>query len=74
MYKKLKKALKHTVIYSLGNISTKLVGFILLPLYTSYLSPAEYGILGLLEVSANIVVQMLGLSLYAGFQRWYYAF
>jgi O-antigen/teichoic acid export membrane protein len=72
MLQNIRNAFKHTVIYSIGNLSTKLVGFILLPLYTSYLSVAEYGILGLLEVTSIVLVQTFQFSLYAAYQRWYY--
>lgn len=38
-----KRLLKNTGIIALGNLSTKLVSFFLLPLYTAVLSTAEYG-------------------------------
>ena len=61
---------KHTAIYSLGNMTTKLVGLILLPLYTDRLSVDEYGILSILEVTAQIGVAILGFQLQAAFLRW----
>ena len=67
-----KSAAKNSLIYGLGNVSTKVVGFILLPLYTSHLSVREYGILGLLEVSSQILVSVFGLSLTYAFFRWYW--
>lgn len=39
-----KRLLKNTGIIAIGNISTRLVSFLLLPLYTSILSTSEYGI------------------------------
>ena len=38
-----KRLIKNTGIIAIGNISTKLVSFFLLPLYTSLLSTSEYG-------------------------------
>ena len=38
-----RRLIKNTGIIALGNMSTKLVSFFLLPLYTSILSTAEYG-------------------------------
>lgn len=35
---------KNSIIYTLGRILPQAVGFLLLPLYTSYLSTSEYGI------------------------------
>lgn len=40
-----KKLLKNTGLIGIGNISVKLVSFLLLPLYTSILSTSEYGII-----------------------------
>ncbi|WP_461789344.1 oligosaccharide flippase family protein [Pedobacter sp.] len=37
--------LKNTIIYSIGEIFPKLVSFLLLPIFTSYLSEADYGII-----------------------------
>ncbi|MGY5354887.1 lipopolysaccharide biosynthesis protein [Wenyingzhuangia sp. IMCC45467] len=35
---------KNTFIYTIGRVLPQITGFVLLPLYTKYLSPAEYGI------------------------------
>lgn len=59
MLKKIKNTLKHTAIYSLGNISTKLIGIVLLPLYTAHITVAEYGVLGILEITIMILTQVL---------------
>lgn len=67
-----KSAAKNSLVYGLGNISTKIVGFILLPLYTSHLSVQDYGILGLVEVSSQILVSAFGLGLSLALYRWYW--
>ena len=38
------RLVKHSTIYAIGNISRQLVGFLMLPLYTHYLTPADYGV------------------------------
>jgi Polysaccharide biosynthesis protein. len=38
-----KRLIKNTGIIAIGNLSTKLVSFFLLPLYTALLSTEEYG-------------------------------
>jgi O-antigen/teichoic acid export membrane protein len=68
----LKSTAKSSFIYSLGNISTKIAGFILIPLYTKYLPLADYGVLGIMEVISVAITVIFGLSLYSGFARWYY--
>jgi len=59
MLNKLKATLKHTAIYSFGNIATKLIGIVLLPLYTKHITVAEYGVLGILEITIMILTQVL---------------
>jgi O-antigen/teichoic acid export membrane protein len=66
----LKNIFSQTAIYSLGNISTKLVGFVLLPLYTGYLTTAEYGILALLEVISQILIAIFTFNLPIAMLRW----
>ncbi len=39
------KLLKQSLLYSIGEVIPKMVGFFLLPIYTYYLSKADYGIL-----------------------------
>jgi len=49
-----------------------LAGFLLLPLTTGYLSPAEFGVRELLAVSLTLVAQIAGLHLGAGVSRFYF--
>ena len=70
MLKNFKNTFKHTLIYSIGNLSAKLVGFILLPLYTSHLSTADYGMFALLEITSQIMVAVLGFKLSTAMMRW----
>lgn len=71
MFKQLVTTYKETVIYSLGNLSNKIVGFILLPLYTSYISVHDFGVLGLIEPLTQLIFTILSLGLNSAFMRWY---
>jgi len=46
---------KHTLIFGFGGIVMKLVQFALLPLYTNYLTPAEYGVLHFIFLASDII-------------------
>lgn len=72
MLKTLKSVVKSSFIYGLGNISSKLVGFILLPLYTKHLTVADYGILSIIEITIQLLVSIIGLKLYTALLRWYW--
>jgi len=54
----LKHLLKHTGVYLIGNVLNRLGAFILLPIYTNYLSVPEYGVLEILY-SINAVLSVL---------------
>lgn len=74
MLQGIKNTAKSSIIYGLGNISTKLVGIVLLPLFTntSLISVEEFGVLGVVDVSIQILIAVFGLSLYQAFFRWYW--
>ncbi len=58
MLDQLKKSFKHSGIYALGNMGNKLVGIILLPLYTNYFPVSEYGVLSICKITILILVQV----------------
>lgn len=70
MLGQLKRTASHTLIYSLGNISTKIVGLLLLPLYTSKLSLLDYGRFTILEVTMMFLSMVLGLRIASSMMRW----
>ena len=72
MLSKIKISVKDSIIYSFGNVSTKLIGLILLPIYTEKLSVAEYGVLGTLEITLQTLVALFSFALYQAFSRWYW--
>lgn len=72
MLTNIKSAVKNSAIYGIGNISTKIIGLILLPLYTKHLTVSDYGILGIIEVSTQLLIAVFGLTLYQAFFRWYW--
>ena len=61
---------KHTLIYGIGNVSTKLIGLLLLPLYTAKLSVLNYGKFTILEVTSQFLVMLYGLNIYTAMLRW----
>lgn len=74
MLKYVKETFKNSAIYGIGNISIKLVGFILIPFLTdpTYLSTEDYGALGVLEAINQIAVFIMGMGLYNSMFRWFY--
>jgi O-antigen/teichoic acid export membrane protein len=65
-----KHTLKHTAIYSIGNLGLKAIGLILLPLYTTHLTLSDYGELALLQVTSTLFVSFFSLQLSTAMMRW----
>ena len=59
---KKKELLKNTFIIFVGKTSTQLISFFLLPLYTAYLSKAEYGIVDLIQTYVTLLVPIISLQ------------
>ena len=66
------RLVKHSTIYALGNISRQLVGFVMLPLYTRYLTPADYGVVGLLLFALALLEPFFGARLGDATLKFYY--
>lgn len=52
--------LRSTGVYAIGIVAQRIVGLLLLPLYTSYLTPADYGILELIDVTISVFSLVVG--------------
>lgn len=70
--RELKRIMKSMVIYLLGNVSTKLVSFFLIPVYTSYLLPGEYGQYDVDINYATLISSVLFLDIWSGIMRFVY--
>jgi O-antigen/teichoic acid export membrane protein len=64
--------LKHSSIYAIGNISRQLVGFIMLPIYTRFLTPADYGVIGLLTFAISLIDILFGARLVQAVPKFYH--
>jgi O-antigen/teichoic acid export membrane protein len=68
----LKRLAHHSVIYGLGGIVSRILAVLLLPLYTSYLSPADYGRIETLVAGAAVLVILLRMGISSAFFRFYF--
>lgn len=59
---KYQKLLSNTAILGVGTFASKILVFLLLPLYTAYLSAAEYGTADIITQSANLLMPLLSLG------------
>jgi len=65
------KIISRTVIYGIGSMLRGLASFILLPLYTTYLTTADYGLVELLNIVLDLAVLLLGSRVAVGIFKFY---
>src|SRR4051812_40629199 len=64
-------AVRHSGMYSLGNLLAKALGFAMLPFYTRYLSPGDYGLLEIVDLSITVVGMVLHMGIAPALLRCY---
>ena len=64
--------LRDSVIYGGGRMLQKFLNALLLPLYTSYLTPQDYGVLGIVLVTVTLIDVIVTLGFDAAFARFYF--
>lgn len=68
----LKRLAQHGAIYGIAGILSRLIGFIMIPVYTHYLSPSDYGINELVGLTTEVIGIVLGLGIADAIYRFYY--
>ena len=68
------KLLKNSSIYTLVMVLQKGIGFFMLPLYTAYLTPTDYGIQAVVTSVSSFLSVFVTLGLDAAAQRFYYKY
>ena len=62
----------HTATYAIGNIARRAVGFAMLPIYTRFLTPADYGVVGLLAFALALFEPLFGARLGWAIPKFYF--
>ena len=70
--KPLRDLLKHSSVYAVGQILTRLASVLLLPLYTHCLTPADYGVTAILDLTAAILSLMIGGGMVSAVARFHF--
>jgi O-antigen/teichoic acid export membrane protein len=63
---------RHAIVYGIGNILGKAVSFVMLPIYTRYLTPADYGVIALVEMTLDVISILAGAQIALGIFRYYH--
>ena len=68
----LKRLVRHSAIYGLGGIVSRLLAIVLLPLYLHYLPPNAYGRVEIVTAATAVLVIVLQLGISSAFFRFYF--
>lgn len=63
---------RHSLVYAVGMIIGRAVSFLMLPIYTRFLTPADYGVMALVEMTLDFISIVAGARLALGLFRYYH--
>src|SRR5438552_16233693 len=72
MFARIIELLRHSAIYGLGSIAARIIGVLLLPLYTRYLSPGDYGLIETLVALSAVLAALVVQGMKSAFFRYYF--
>ena len=61
---KYKSLIKDTALFAIGSIGAKLIQFVLMPLYTNYMTTEEYGTSNLIFTIAQLLIPILSVEMF----------
>ncbi len=67
----IKTFLRNSFIYTIGTILTRGIGIILIPIYTRYLTPGEYGVIDLFLILTSFISLTIALEIHQAVVRFY---
>lgn len=59
-----------TIIYAIGNLGTKFLSFLIVPLYTHYIMPADLGDYDLMTTTINLIAPFISFQITDAAYRW----
>jgi O-antigen/teichoic acid export membrane protein len=72
MFERLKELLRHSAVYGLGSIVARVLGVLLLPLYTRYLTPSDFGLIETLVALSAVLTALVAQAMKSAFFRFYF--
>lgn len=69
-----KKTLKHAFIFGVGKLTSRIVGLILVPIYTRFLIPSDFGILAIIIMVGSVANVCIDMGLSTAIFRYYFLF
>lgn len=68
-----RRTVSHAAIYSIGVVLQNITSLVMLPIYTRYLTPADYGTISMLQILIDVANLIFGMELANAVFRFYFA-
>jgi O-antigen/teichoic acid export membrane protein len=68
----MRRLARHSAVYGIGGLVSRVLATLLLPLYTHYLSPADYGRVEIVTAATAVLAIVLQLGIASAFFRFYF--
>lgn len=65
------KTAQHSAIYAVGTVISRITGLVMLPIYTRYLMPADYGVLTMFTMAIELMGILVGFRISQAMFRYY---
>ena len=72
--KEVRTIIKHSAVYGSAVLLTRAVGFLLLPLYTRFLTLEDYGVIELLDLTGYVLAEFIALGIDQALLKYYHAY
>jgi O-antigen/teichoic acid export membrane protein len=69
---RIKELARHSAVYGFGTLVSRFIAVLLLPVYTRYLTPADYGLIETLIALAAVMTVLLAAGVKSAFFRFYF--
>lgn len=67
---KYKKLVSNSVVFAIGNFGSKFITFIMLPVYTIFMTTTDYGTADLIQTTSNLLLPLVSLNIFEGVMRY----
>lgn len=71
--KEVKSIGRKSGVYFIGQVLSRVIGFVMLPVYTHYISPTNYGAMEMIEILASCLMFIVAVNIGESMGRFYYA-
>lgn len=68
----MRSVFRHAAVYGIGTLLGRVASFLMLPVYTRYLTPEDYGVMTLIDMTLDVMAILAGTQLVLGVFRFYH--